>query len=251
MQLTNSYYWFRSAIDPETCKKIIDLGVTKIEEEKLKGHNVEAYTFGDEQKGAKPQASPKGELTAQELLNTDITDHYVRDSKVTWLNDQWLYDLFHPYIASANKLAGWNWQWDFSESFQFTVYEPEGFYSWHKDGASDSIGSYRRYICGVTPVDLRPNGRVPDGYITNSNLVGKNRKISMTCNLNVPGDYEGGNLKFDFGHHTNGERFHECEEIRPQGSIIVFPSFVDHCVTPITKGKRYSLVLWTCGDPFK
>jgi PKHD-type hydroxylase len=82
-------------------------------------------------------------------------------------------------------------------------------------------------------------------------MVGKVRKISMTCNLNVPGDYDGGNLKFDFGHHTDGSQYHECEEIRPQGSIVVFPSFVDHTVTPITRGTRYSMVLWCLGKPFR
>lgn len=74
----------------------------------------------------------------------------------------------------------------------------------------------------------------------------------MTCNLNKPDDYKGGNLKFDFGPHSeNINRFKECEEIRPQGSIIVFPSFVYHCVTPVTEGERYSLVLWNLGRPFK
>jgi PKHD-type hydroxylase len=83
-------------------------------------------------------------------------------------------------------------------------------------------------------------------------MVGKVRKLSLTINLNSPGDYEGGNLKFDFGMHCEKEnRFHECEEIRPQGSMVVFPSFVDHCVTPVTKGTRYSLVLWTLGEPWK
>ena len=43
----------------------------------------------------------------------------------------------------------------------------------------------------------------------------------------------------------------EVEEIKDQGSMIIFPSFLDHCVTPITKGTRYSLVLWSVGDPFK
>ena len=60
-----------------------------------------------------------------------------------------------------------------------------------------------------------------------------------------------GNLKFDFGPHASGQRFHECVEIRPQGSIIVFPSYVYHQVTPVTSGTRYSLVLWSLGQPFK
>ena len=95
------------------------------------------------------------------------------------------------------------------------------------------------------------NNIIPDGYTINDNMVGKVRKLSLTLNLNKPGEYEGGNLMFDFGNHTTSERFHQCTEIRPQGSIIVFPSFLDHCVTPITSGTRYSLVLWSLGEPFK
>ena len=36
-----------------------------------------------------------------------------------------------------------------------------------------------------------------------------------------------------------------------KGSIIVFPSFVWHRVKPVTKGTRYSLVIWNLGYPFK
>ena len=32
-----------------------------------------------------------------------------------------------------------------------------------------------------------------------------------------------------------------------EGSIIVFPSFVEHRVTPVTEGIRYSLVSWFVG----
>ncbi len=74
----------------------------------------------------------------------------------------------------------------------------------------------------------------------------------MTINLNEPGEYEGGLLNFDYGpHSTDGERYKECTEIKPQGSIIVFPSFLHHQVTPVTKGTRYSLVLWITGRPFR
>ena len=44
---------------------------------------------------------------------------------------------------------------------------------------------------------------------------------------------------------------HECTEIRPRGSVIVFPSFVWHRVKPVTKGVRYSVVAWYGGPPFK
>ena len=42
-----------------------------------------------------------------------------------------------------------------------------------------------------------------------------------------------------------------CTEIRPRGSIIVFPSFCWHRVAPVTKGTRYSLVMWNLGRPFR
>ena len=73
----------------------------------------------------------------------------------------------------------------------------------------------------------------------------------MTINLSEPGSYEGGNLKFDYGPHIKGERYHECTEIRPKGSVIVFPSYLYHQVTPVTKGTRYSLVMWSLGHPFR
>ncbi len=47
----------------------------------------------------------------------------IRNSNVTWLDDFWLYRYIHPYVQIANKNAGWNYQWDFSESFQFTEYK--------------------------------------------------------------------------------------------------------------------------------
>ena len=88
------------------------------------------------------------------------------------------------------------------------------------------------------------------GYTDNPHMWDKIRKISMTVNLTDPKNYAGGNLKFDFGHH-NAKRFHVCKEIRPRGSIIIFPSYTHHCVTPVTRGTRYSLVLWSLGKPWQ
>ena len=39
-------------------------------------------------------------------------------------------------------------------------------------------------------------------------MVNKVRKLSITINLNEPGEYEGGNLKFDFGLN-----FHKVKKI--------------------------------------
>lgn len=36
-----------------------------------------------------------------------------------------------------------------------------------------------------------------------------------------------------------------------RGSVIIFPSYVWHRVKPVTRGKRYSLVVWNLGHPFR
>ena len=38
---------------------------------------------------------------------------------------------------------------------------------------------------------------------------------------------------------------------KAQGTLILFPSFILHEVTPVTKGERNSLVSWITGKPFK
>ena len=200
-------------------------------------------------------ALPQHDKTIEEMKkdlgeDKDVNkERYVRDSEVCWFNDDWLYNLIHPYLQTANIRSGWKYDWNFSESFQFTKYNKGGFYGWHADGTSCHYGRYKRYIPGVSPTTK--DGGIPKGYTDNPGMVGKVRKLSMTINLNKPGEYDGGNLKFDFGPHASGKRFHEVEEIRPQGSIIVFPSWLYHQVTPVTRGTRYSLVLWSLGEPFK
>jgi len=36
-----------------------------------------------------------------------------------------------------------------------------------------------------------------------------------------------------------------------QGACVVFPSFLWHRVKPVTKGFRYSLVVWATGEKYK
>ena len=259
MQVKNSYYWFEKALSPEVCEKIIKYGCEKIEKEKNEGRDVSATTIGyNHKQGLEAEgikAQPRGDKTAEEaktelgISGADIEKaQYIRDSEVTWMSDQWLYDLVYPFLHRANKDAEWNYEFGSSETFQFTKYGPGQFYGWHSDGGSCHGRKYKRAIPGVTP---KTNGMYPKGYTDNPDMVNKIRKLSTTINLNVEGEYEGGNLKFDFGPHSAGKRYHECVEIRPQGSMIVFPSYTYHQVTPVTKGTRYSLVLWTLGKPFQ
>jgi len=251
MQLTHNYWWFKSIIDQDVCQEIIQLGKDKIEQQKAAGERVDGTTFGGGEKELNPKAPAQGEKTKAQLQKEGIDHSYIRDSEVTWFSDNWLYELIHPWLQEANQNAGWNFQWDFSEAMQFTVYKPGQFYGWHRDGQSDHFGAYKRYIHGVTPEPLKEDGNLPQQYVINPKLVGKVRKLSLTLNLTDPSEYDGGDLKFDFGEHAESGQFHTCEEIRPQGSMIVFPSFVPHCVTPVKRGTRYSLVCWSLGEPFK
>lgn len=66
------------------------------------------------------------------------------------------------------------------------------------------------------------------------------RKISGSLILND--DYQGGNLEM-FDTKPIGK-------LAP-GSLVLFPSYHVHRVTPVTKGERWSLVLWVSGPRFR
>jgi len=243
MIYSTNYYYFKSAISKENCDKIKELGNSKLFEN--------AVTRGEKQK-TENNKMPIDTKTFQKIKREggNIDNYYIRDSKVSWLNDQWIYNLIHPFVHEANKKAGWNVDWDWSESCQFTKYEPGGFYAWHQDASADNTQMYKRYIHGLTEESLNTK-KIPKTYLRNNMMIGKTRKLSVTVNLTDPSEYEGGNLMFDFGEHSENNRFHLCKEAREQGSIIVFPSSVYHMVQPIEKGTRYSLVMWNLGRPLR
>ena len=69
------------------------------------------------------------------------------------------------------------------------------------------------------------------------------RKLSMSVQLSNDDEYAGGDLEIC-----------ACPQLEPRrrrGTIIVFPSFLAHQVTPVTQGTRYSLVAWAHGPTFK
>jgi len=65
------------------------------------------------------------------------------------------------------------------------------------------------------------------------------RKLSCVVQLSDPNNYEGGDLQL-----TDCMFAPLAEDIKMQGSITYFPSFMRHRVTPVTKGRRYSLTAW-------
>lgn len=71
------------------------------------------------------------------------------------------------------------------------------------------------------------------------------RKLSVSVQLSDPDDYSGGDIEF---FEVQGL---DTKVQRQRGTMIVFPSYIQHAVTPVTKGKRYSLVSWIYGPRWK
>ena len=96
--------------------------------------------------------------------------------------------------------------------------------------------------------DINPNGKAGkyDWHMdVGPGPVPSMRKISYSLLLN-PGEYEGGELCFHIG--RNLDIPHPGQDTI--GSLIVFPSYLVHKVTPVTKGTRYAIVGWAHGNSF-
>jgi PKHD-type hydroxylase len=119
----------------------------------------------------------------------------------------------YSYITSANQQAGWNYEFNLMENVQIGHYAKNGHYDWHTDLSA-------------------PNNE------------GIQRKLSMSIQLNDPSKFKGGKLEF--------KTLPDKEQPKmQQGSIVVFPSFLEHRVTPVTSGNRYSAVTWASGPAFR
>ena len=174
-----------------------------------------------------------------------VNDNFIRQSDVRWIEHDIMPQEIQQKITDGINQAcvdgRWLHQWDLIENHQYTVYNhrPEAevtgdFYTWHVDA-------------GDQP---QPNGKI--------------RKISSTIQLSEPDDYEGGhfqwiehckpfdNLKFQSQNISADDLVQTApfsgKEI---GSLLVFPSWLHHQVTPVTRGVRQSLVIWNTGWPLK
>jgi|TARA_R100000008_G_scaffold85459_1_gene75450 PKHD-type hydroxylase len=123
-----------------------------------------------------------------------------------------MYNQINSFIQKANLNHFGFEDVRITEMAQFTEYPEGGFYDWHMD----------------TDVNMRHEPPV--------------RKISMTLLLNHPSEFEGGDLEL-----MSPGKFKKLE----QGHAMIFASFLNHRVAPVTRGIRQSLVMWFGGKPFK
>ena len=145
----------------------------------------------------------------------------VRKSNIKWIpqNDEWfwLYEKLSNMAITAND-ALWNFDLhQIPERIQYTEYHaPAGHYDWHAD---------------IGPRELSL------------------RKVSITVQLSDPDDYEGGDLELFRGGSLESGDFIKAE--RNAGCVFLFPSYLMHRVTPVTRGTRKSFVLWLGGGHYK
>ena len=176
-----------------------------------------------------------------------IRNYNTRKSGVGWLDrdatlsdGKTIFDHITPTVRKVNE-DYFKFDLNFHETYQFTIYKaPDEHYEWHTDGHFEP---YTKEECKDDPLaDER---------------VGGYRKLSYSVNLTHPDEYEGGHFEWCDPYSVNPMHDPERAVIRApqrgreQGSIIIFPSFLYHRVTSVTRGRRYSLVGWIAGPTFR
>lgn len=137
------------------------------------------------------------------------------------------------FLKEANRIM-FNYDLIYFQKIQFAEYKMGDFFDWHIDSRSQ-------------------------------NELNKTRKLSLSMMLTDPDTFEGGKFEFYNGgkslevqknkddfKETNGVTMDQYEnDLKAQGTVVVFDSRDWHRVTPITKGIRHSLVCWATGPDFK
>lgn len=152
-----------------------------------------------------------------------VHDDNVRRSKIRWIPryDSRFFSLFmrmELLFQEGNRNA-FGFDMSMFHEVQFTEYHAtnEGHYDWHIDTEWSSTKL-------------------------------QTRKLSMVIQLSHPEDYDGGQFELDAS---------QCMEvppaaaILPRGTVTMFPAFLRHRVTPVTRGLRRSLVSWMEGPNFR
>ena len=140
-----------------------------------------------------------------------------RITRVAWMernaDTEWLFARLEEIVLRLNGEIYKYELYGLVESLQYTVYQGDegGHYNWH--------------------VDLGDHSLEP-------------RKISLSLQLSDPNDYKGGLLILEAG-----DGAYPAETAR--GTVIAFPSYVLHRVTPTESGIRKSLVIWVGGPEFR
>jgi PKHD-type hydroxylase len=156
----------------------------------------------------------------------------IRNNTVCWLNPEentsWIYEKISNFVKEIN-FRKYRFNIETLQTIQLAEYKAsvegnEEFYRPHID------------ICMHSAAD-------------------EQRKLSISIQLTRPDQYVGGDLLFmgdENDRLLSQETFeNHLLQRRGLGAAIVFPSFLGHEITPVTKGTRHSLVAWMQGPNWK
>lgn len=158
-------------------------------------------------------------LTRQKADLSDLHTGYdsIRITNIAWMKREpeivWLHQRLEEIVLRLNAEFFRYDLFGLSENFQYTIYNgPEGsHFDWHRD---------------------------------NGNVHVEPRKISLSLQLSDGNAYQGCDLEL----HSDGQ----VQTVpRMRGTLIAFPSYVLHRVTPIRSGVRKALVVWAAGPEFR
>lgn len=144
-------------------------------------------------------------------INKDVRLSTVGFLSSSDTNIQWLFDKCALIVNEINNKL-WGFNLDYIETLQYTSYNTPG-----------------------------------DKYTTHVDFLGTGphyRKLSFSIQLDSPNTYQGGDLIIS-------PDYDPVYAKKDRGTIIFFPSFITHEVTPLISGQRRSLVGWVCGPSFK
>ncbi len=157
----------------------------------------------------------KDKIIKATLSGKDEYNDELRKSSVMFIDNtpenNWIYNKLAGLAINCNNERYWFDLLGFHQELQLTRYSEGDFFDWHLDFGAGEISA---------------------------------RKLSMTIQLSDADAYEGGDLQFMINNKIENAP-------REKGTIIIFPSFIMHRVTPITKGTRQSIVGWVSGPPYR
>ncbi|WP_092885518.1 2OG-Fe(II) oxygenase [Roseicitreum antarcticum] len=156
--------------------------------------------------------------TDEALLVGGNKDHNLRKAELVWTDDvagmEWVMDRLIELVRRSNRDRFEFDLREFAESPQVAIYKSSdsGHFAWHSDiGGGPASGK---------------------------------RKLTLVLQLSSADTYDGGDLEIMPGAQILAAN-------RAQGCISVFPSFMLHQVTPVTRGIRYSMTAWAHGPAFR
>ncbi len=146
-------------------------------------------------------------------IGGDQLQHSTRNTNVRFAEQgHWFEGTLKQTADEGNKVCKWDYLVAGNEAIQFAEYGVNQHYHWHTD----------TFTLAGNPTD---------------------RKLTVVCLLNDPSEFEGGEFQVRL--------YNDYTAPLTKGSVIAFPSILEHRVTPVLSGVRHSATIWLNGPRFR